>query len=458
MDGSRFQIDADFQPEKCGGDTISVGDGDRISRLPDDILVDILSLLSLKESARTTVLSSRWINLWKHTPSLDFDDAQASIDKLYKQPDLRKSERRRYLKWVDSVCRSHKSPTLNDFKIRFPINRSTRNAKSIARWLRFALSRRVRRLELDVDDLYGSSSKKCCFPNKLLNPRALVDFSSLKILSLNNVDVTNEAIEFFLKNCPLLERLIVRFSKQMSRLEICGPSLVLKHLGIEFCLGLESLKVSVPSLTSLSVTSLNGLSLENVPMLVDLSVHVVDDNTSLYRLFHQLLSRCISQLQTLHVSLSNIGISSAELDELWELPQMPRLKKLVIEYCVRGDKSLVRLAPFIRASPSLVEFVLHHKWYLYPREDRQRQNDAIKIPHRHLKVFEFRGYYGCSNDAGLLNYVLENCVVLEKIISDPCFTLGNTDSEIEEVEETARKNAKQELAPQVPQHIELVIL
>ncbi|KAL7143169.1 hypothetical protein ABFS83_08G172800 [Erythranthe nasuta] len=442
MGGSRFQIHADFQPDKCVGDTSSVADADRISRLPDDILLDILSLLSLKESARTSVLSSRWINLWKHTPSLDFDDAQTSIDKLYKQPNLRKSERRKYMKWVDSVCRSHKSPTLNEFKIRFPINQSTRNAKSIARWLRFALSRRVRRFELDVDDLYCSSSKKCCFPNKLLNPRTLVDFGFLKELSLNNVDVSDGTIEFFLNNCPLLERLIVRFSNQMSRLEICGSSLVLKHLEIEFCSGLESLKVSVPSLTSLSVTSLNGLSLENVPMLVDLSVRVVDDNTSLYRLFHQLLSRCISQLQTLHVSLSNVEVASAELDELWELPQMPRLKKLVIEYCcARGDKSLVRLAPFIQASPSLVEFVLHHKWYLIPRVDRQQRNEyAIKIPHRHLKVFEFRGYYGCSNDAGLLSYVVENCVVLEKII------IG-----------TGRKNAKQKLAPLVPQHIELVI-
>ncbi|EYU33648.1 hypothetical protein MIMGU_mgv1a022709mg, partial [Erythranthe guttata] len=406
MGGSRFQIDADFQSEKCVGDTSSAGDADRISRLPDDILLDILSLLSLKESARTSVLSSHWINLWKHTPSLDFDDAQASIDKLYNQPDLRKGERRKYMRWVDSVCRSHESPTLKEFKIRFPINRSTRNAKSIARWLRFALSRRVRRLELDVEDLYGSSSKKCCFLNKLLNPRTLVDFGSLKeLMSLNNVDVSDGTIEFFLNTCPLLERLIVRFSKQMSRLEIYGPSLVLKHLEIKFCLGLESLKVSVPSLTSLSVTSLNGLSLENVPMLVDLSVHVVDDNTSLYRLFHRLLSRCISQLQTLHLSLSNIGFSSAELDELWELPQMPRLKKLVIEYC--------------------------HKWYLYPREDRQQRNEyaIIKIPHRHLKVFEFRGYYGCSNDAGLISYVLENCVVLEKIIIDHCFTLGNSDSE-----------------------------
>ncbi|XP_012841647.1 PREDICTED: uncharacterized protein LOC105961932 [Erythranthe guttata] len=244
----------------------------------------------------------------------------------------------------------------------------------------------------------------------------------------------------------------------MSKLEICGPPLVLKHLEIEFCSGLESLKVSVPSLTSLSVTSLKGFSLENVPMLVDVSVHIVDDNTLLDRLFH-LLSCCISQLQTLHVSLDNEDISSAELDELWELPQMPKLKKLFIEYCVRGDKSLVRLAPVIRASPSLVEFVLHHNWYLYPREDRQQRNEyAIKIPHRHLKVFEFRGYYGCSNDAGLLGYILEYCVVLEKIIIDPWFKLGNNDLEIEEVEETARKTAKRELAPQVPQRIELVIL
>lgn len=48
---------------------------DRISEFPDDILENILSLLTIKEAARTDCLSYRWKNLWKLiTNRLDFND------------------------------------------------------------------------------------------------------------------------------------------------------------------------------------------------------------------------------------------------------------------------------------------------------------------------------------------------------------------------------------------------
>ncbi|CAL1363958.1 unnamed protein product [Linum trigynum] len=48
---------------------------DRISALADDILHQILaSLRSTKEAARATVLSKRWVHLWRSYPVLEFDD------------------------------------------------------------------------------------------------------------------------------------------------------------------------------------------------------------------------------------------------------------------------------------------------------------------------------------------------------------------------------------------------
>ncbi|KAL7115645.1 hypothetical protein ACP275_04G195000 [Erythranthe tilingii] len=439
---------------QCGERSFVAHVDDRISQLPpDDILVDILSRLSLKEAARTSVLSSRWINLWKHTPSLDFDD-KSVLRKVYNQDEVLKIERRKYVKWVNSVLRSHKSTVLKEFRIHFPLNTSGR--KKITRWLEFALSRQVQKLELDIQN-YHDPCKEYLFPDGFLipsscrdnNPCMLVDFKSLRSLSLKSVGVSDGDINFFLDNCPLLEQLIVHESEKVLHLEICGSSLKLKHLEIVLCSKLESLKVSVPGLTSLRVTSLDGLLIENVPMLVDVSVRCGDDCAPIRHLFDA-LSCCVSQLQTLSLVL-DIVEGRRVLGELLELPQMPKLKKLEIEYIARGDESLTRLAALIRASPCLEEFVFQLNWYLHPRKDREVKA-TISSPHHHLKLFKFGGYYGSPSDVELLSYVLGNCVVLEKII------IGRHSIWLPELEESARKTAKQQLPPLIPRHIELVIL
>ncbi|KAK9011600.1 hypothetical protein V6N11_044446 [Hibiscus sabdariffa] len=44
---------------------------DRMSALPDAVLHQILSLLPTKHSIQTSILSKRWIHLWKFTPAID---------------------------------------------------------------------------------------------------------------------------------------------------------------------------------------------------------------------------------------------------------------------------------------------------------------------------------------------------------------------------------------------------
>ncbi|KAL9153095.1 hypothetical protein ABFS82_10G026500 [Erythranthe guttata] len=423
MAGKRLRLDSKFQLNKCN--RRSKGDNDRISQLPDDILVDILSLLSVKEAARTSVLSSRWVNLWRHTSSLDFraDAALARIRKNCKNRDLWSEEGRKYEEWVNRVIGSHKSVTLKEFRVCFDLCFSSQ--ESITRWFEFAFMRHVQKLDLDFSVLarYKRFTETHYtlreeFLTRISGGNSCIGFKSLKELSLKCLNVTGQAIEILLRMCPLLEKLVVHRTTKISNLEVCGPSLVLKHFELVYCFGLESVKVSAPNLISLIGLNADGLLLGNVPMLKELK----------------------SVLPT--------------------FPELPKLKKLVVEYWSDGDESLMGLTHLIRASPNLQEFVLELLMGK-PSKSHRKEKRTTQLPHHHLKVVKLCGYDGRSSKVELVRYILKNSVVLEKIVIDPLDPImRGLQLRLKDLErlQTARRCAKQQLEGRVPQHVELVIL
>ncbi|AES66879.1 putative F-box domain-containing protein [Medicago truncatula] len=64
----------------------SIKGQDLISNLPDHIIGYILFFLPTKEAVRTSVLSKKWIYLWKFITKLDFDDTKHfSLNKIRKK-------------------------------------------------------------------------------------------------------------------------------------------------------------------------------------------------------------------------------------------------------------------------------------------------------------------------------------------------------------------------------------
>ncbi|GFP85260.1 hypothetical protein PHJA_000669700 [Phtheirospermum japonicum] len=110
-----------------------------------------------------------------------------------------------------------------------------------------------------------------------------------------------EIIDFFLRSCPLLEQLVVHDASKISDLNICG-ALALTHLGIIYCLNVNSIKVSAPNLTSLKVTSVEALLLENVPKLVEVYVCCGREEVYVHKLVPA-LHCCLSQLEILTLDL-----------------------------------------------------------------------------------------------------------------------------------------------------------
>ena len=64
----------------CSSEDVS--DGDRISELPDDILVDILSYLPTKDIVATSALSSRWKPFCKSFSIISIFDVTTACSQL----------------------------------------------------------------------------------------------------------------------------------------------------------------------------------------------------------------------------------------------------------------------------------------------------------------------------------------------------------------------------------------
>lgn len=94
-----------------------------IDRLPDDILITILSLLTVEEAAATSILSRRWRYLWMHTTgcwSFDFsEEVKVMVDKMgvSRVMDILLHHSFGRLCLVTNVTALHRGPYLNEFRI-----------------------------------------------------------------------------------------------------------------------------------------------------------------------------------------------------------------------------------------------------------------------------------------------------------------------------------------------------
>ncbi|KAF8696796.1 hypothetical protein HU200_036433 [Digitaria exilis] len=134
-----------FSSRYCGGATTSDPDitgageeDDIISRLPDDVLSSIVSLLPIKEAARTAALSSRWRRLWASNP-LVLDD----IDLILSNP--------RHVSAVTNTVTSafiaHPGP-FRSVSLRTYFSDADKDKYALRHWIRLLAAKRVQDLAL----------------------------------------------------------------------------------------------------------------------------------------------------------------------------------------------------------------------------------------------------------------------------------------------------------------------
>lgn len=444
---------------------------DQISLLSDEILIFILSFLTIKEAAVTSRLAKRWRYLWaSSSSSLNFD-AEETLNKVAVQNELLDEERVKYVNWVNSVLESFNGPSLKEFRVCFDLHYIFQC--SIDKWIEYALAfKGLEKLELDLSgDIDNFYSHRLCytFPVNLffsgntcpsflaMKPCSFLGIKSLRSLCLKNVNVNGQVLSYFLSHCPLLERLsLFLLGPEFSDL-VVGPSHMLKHLELVSCMGLKNVVISSTNLVSFKYEGKKiNLLLNYVPMLVEVSIREGYSQRLTY-LFGQ-LSCCLSQLEILTLDLSYIEHS----DDSVVFPEFPNAKHLVVETrAMRDNGDLLKLSPLMKACPYLENFIVKVIWALPERRRKRRVQEAAFTCHEYLKVMEFKGYYGRTSDVELLSYIFKTAINLEKIIvhpRDPFFSRIPSSGIRVGYEKSAIRYAQKQLPQMVPRGVELVIV
>ncbi|XP_076906725.1 putative F-box/FBD/LRR-repeat protein At4g13965 [Bidens hawaiensis] len=434
---------------------------DFISGMPDEILILVLSLLSIKDAVITSILSPRWRFLWTNLQSLNFASS-GPFEITAKNGELYFSEHEKYYKQVYGVIRSYNHPTVHFFQIHFHLN--LLNCE-IDDWLEFAANRKVEILEmyLETTDKHHPVSYNYYLPIRVNRMTAgpqhqlpYSDFVHLKKLYLKNVNVSELALRELLKISMHLEMLSIHRSRHLTNIRVCGQDLNLKHFEIVECPGMASIYLSDFNLESF--TYMGGpidFSLTRLPNLKN--VVMSQGHEGLNSNMFSRLSSCASSLQDLSLKIYHPMISS----KLVSVCQLLNVKKLTLAVVALKDNCLLEFAPIINVFPNLETFTIELLWSSPTKRRREAIRIAADHPHEHLKVFKILGYYGRISDLELAAYIIDNSNALKKIVIDPrCQVLKGIKAAkgFKKNEEAARSLAQRQLPPLLPPGVELVIL
>src|ERR1044072_6351743 len=94
---------------------------DRFSLLPHSLLSTIVSLIPFKEAVRTSILFKSWIDIFKCTSNIEFDEA--FFVKEGQTYQIKQAQRKCFLEFVTLWIANHTETVVNKFSLKLSMLR-----------------------------------------------------------------------------------------------------------------------------------------------------------------------------------------------------------------------------------------------------------------------------------------------------------------------------------------------
>lgn len=292
---------------------------DRLSELPDCVLVHIMEFMDTKYAVQTCVLSKRWKDLWKHLTTLAFNTFFFN-------------NVTNFSKFVSHVL-SRRDDSISLLNLEFT-RRGYAQPQPLNRLMKYAVLHNVQQLTIFINlnfkpsfefRPYIFSCQSLTFlklsvssydPSMILLPESLT-MPALRSLQLESVTFTASGSDYAepFSACHMLNSLILEgcsLQNDVKFLSLCNSNLSNLTVDGSFEAGFFQIELSTPNLSSLSVLGHNNhpfLSSCNLSFLEELTIETYG-----YTCFHKTELLIISWLQGLtNVKIMTVSVRALEI-------------------------------------------------------------------------------------------------------------------------------------------------
>ncbi|KAL8489622.1 hypothetical protein ACS0TY_025508 [Phlomoides rotata] len=337
---------------------------DRLSVLPDSLLVRILSFLYMKEAARTSVLSKRWKFLWAELPGLEFLDD-------YWVSSTRTEKTLKFVSWVNRTIDIRKGNYLEKFQIKCNYDKCF--ASDVDTWVEFSVKNEVKVLSLMlypgmVNDykppqmMYSCSSLTALrLKGCIMAYEGAIEWQSLTDLTLSYVQLNQHLLDEILSSCPVLNSLALVECWGFNRLEV--NSICLNRLTVEESIHASILEISAPYTPSLNITVFpdgRKWQLRNISSVVTATINFFEFD---YGCTEEVMDNANEFLQhfkhvdDLAVHRLCFEVLSIMAVNGWQLPQF-KLRHLTIASFSEYEHSISGIICLLESSPNIETLLL----------------------------------------------------------------------------------------------------